>query len=329
LAVGAPTIIKPSEWAPYGTTLTGQTIAKALDAAGVPAGTFQVVQGNSHVGGMLVKDARIRSVSFTGGLVGGRAIAAECAKDFKPAQLELGGNNPIVVLDTADLAQAANGITELLTQLNGQWCRALGRLIVQDSIKDELLAAVLERLSTVKLGDPLSPETEMGPIVHSGHLAMLHGRIAEYEAQGGTAHASTPLPELAGNFLAPTLITGVDPAKAQEEVFGPVATVHTFSTDAEALALANGTPFGLEAYLFAGVDDEERAMGIARKVRAGGVKINGSTMLSLNLMAPRPAWGLSGAGVEGTSETFYFFTNSRVVGVENLSAADLAKLAAG
>lgn len=327
LAVGAPTIIKPSEWAPYGTTLVGKTIAKALDAAGAPAGTFQVVQGNSHVGGMLVKDKRIRAVSFTGGLVGGRAIAEACASDFKPAQLELGGNNPIVVLDTADLTYAANGIVELLTQLNGQWCRALGRLIVQDTIKGELLEAVLARLATVKLGDSLSPETEMGPMVHSGHLAMLKGRIEEYVAQGGTPHSATPLPDLGGNFLAPTIITGVDSAAAQEEVFGPVATLHTFSTDAEALALANGTPFGLEGYLFAGADDEERAMGIARKVRAGGVKINGSTMLSLNLMAPRPAWGLSGAGVEGTTETFFFFTNPRVVGVENLSAADLAKMA--
>ena len=278
---------------------------------------------------MLVKDKRIRAVSFTGGLVGGRAIAEACAPDFKPAQLELGGNNPIVVLDTADLAQTANGIVELLTQLNGQWCRALGRLIVQDTIKDALLEAVLARLATVKLGDSLSPETEMGPMVHSGHLAMLKGRIEEYVQQGGTPHSTTPLPDLGGNFLAPTIITGVDPALAQEEVFGPVATLHTFSTDAEALALANGTPFGLEGYLFAGADDEARAMGIARQVRAGGVKINGSTMLSLNLSAPRPAWGLSGAGVEGTKETFYFFTNPRVVGVENLSAADLAKLAAG
>jgi phenylacetaldehyde dehydrogenase len=329
LAVGAPTIMKPSEWAPYGTQLVAQTIARVLDEAGAPKGTFQLVQGNSHVGGMLVKDARIRSVSFTGGLAGGRAIAAACATDFKPAQLELGGNNPIIVLDGADLTHAANGIVELLTQLNGQWCRALGRLIVKDSIVDDLIAAVLARLEQVKLGDPLSMDTDMGPIVHSGHLATLRKQMDEYVALGGTTHSSTPLPDLSGNFLAPTLITGIDGAQAQEEIFGPVATVHTFSTDAEALALANGTPFGLEGYLFAGSDDEERAMAIARKVRAGGVKINGSTMLSLNLMAPRPAWGLSGAGVEGTTETFYFFTNPRVVGVENLSAADLAKLAAG
>jgi acyl-CoA reductase-like NAD-dependent aldehyde dehydrogenase len=324
LAVGAPTIIKPSEWAPYGTQVVGETIAKALDAAGAPKGTFQLVQGNSHVGGMLVKDARIRAVSFTGGLVGGRAIAAECAKDFKPAQLELGGNNPVVVLDDADLTAAANGVVELLTQLNGQWCRALGRLIVQDSIQDAFLEAVLARLEQVKLGDSLLPDSDMGPIIHSGHKKMLEGRIAKHVGQGGTAHSSTPLPDLPGNFLAPTLITGVASEAAQEEIFGPVATVHTFSTDAEAVALANGTPFGLEGYVMGG--DEERAMAVARQVRSGGVKVNGSTMLSLDLMAPRPAWGLSGAGTEGTRETFYFFTNPRVVGVENLSAAQLAAM---
>lgn len=325
LAVGAPSIIKPSEWAPYGTTVVGEAIAAALDAAGAPKGTFQVVQGNSHVGGMLVKDARIRAVSFTGGLVGGRAIAAVCAADFKPAQLELGGNNPIVVLDDADLTYAANGIVELLTQLNGQWCRALGRLVVQGPILEPLMEAVLARLEQVRLGDSLSPESDMGPMVHSGHLAMLKGRIQEYVDQGGVAHSSTPLPDLGGNFLAPTLITGISSAAAQEEIFGPVATVHPVADDAEALAVANGTPFGLEAYVF--TSDEERGMALARQIRAGGVKVNGSTMLSLNLFAPRPAWGLSGAGVEGTTETFDFFTNARVVGVENLSAADLAKMA--
>ncbi|HAM24550.1 MAG TPA: aldehyde dehydrogenase [Actinobacteria bacterium] len=324
LAVGAPTILKPSEWAPYGTTLVAEVIAKALDEAGAPQGTFQLVQGNSHVGGRLVKDQRIRSISFTGGLVGGQAIAAACAPDFKPAQLELGGNNPVVVLDDADLDGAATGITELLTQLNGQWCRALGRLIIQGGIYDDLMAAVLEKFGQLVIGDSLSAESQMGPIVHSGHLSMLKGRIAEYEAKGGKAHSSSSLPDLPGNFLAPTLITGVSSADAQEEIFGPVATVHRAADDAEALALANGTPFGLEGYVFAG--DEERGMALARQVRAGGVKVNGSTMLSLNLMAPRPAWGLSGLGVEGTTETFDFFTNPRVVGVENLSAAALKSM---
>ncbi len=327
LAAGCPTILKPSEWAPFGTTVLGQTIDAALTSAGAPPGTFQLVQGGPHVGGMLVNDPQVRAVSFTGGLPGGRAIAAACAQDFKPAQLELGGNNAVIVLDDADLDGAAQGIVDLLTQLNGQWCRALGRLVVHESVADALLDGVLARLSTLRLGNSLDPESQMGPLVHSAHLATLRGQIAVLEAAGGKAHAPTPLPDLAGNFLAPTLVTGVGAEHTVHEMFGPVAAVHRVTSDDEAVAVANGTPYGLEGYVFAG--DEGRGMDVARRVRAGGVKVNGSTMLSLNLFAPRPAWGLSGQGAEGTLETLLFFTNSRVVGVENLSAADLAALAAG
>jgi phenylacetaldehyde dehydrogenase len=327
LAAGAPSILKPSEWAPYGTQELGLVLGRVLADLGLPAGLFQMVQGGPHVGGLLVTDPRIRAISFTGGLNGGRAIAAACAHDFKPAQLELGGNNPIVVLADADVDQASTGIVDLLTQLNGQWCRALGRLILADSIADEVLEATRAKLAAITLGDSLDPTSDMGPIVHSAHKATLEARIAELAAKGGTVHAPTPLPDLAGNFLSPTLITGVASEDAQDEIFGPVATVHTVASDAEAVAVANGTPFGLEGYVFAG--DPERGMAVARQVRAGGVKVNGSTMLSLNLFAPRPAWGLSGQGDEGTTETLLFFTNNRVVGVENLSAADLAKLAAG
>jgi acyl-CoA reductase-like NAD-dependent aldehyde dehydrogenase len=119
---------------------------------------------------------------------------------------------------------------------------------------------------------------------------------------------------LHGNFLAPTLITGVSPDVAQHEIFGPVATVHTFKTDDEAVQIANGTPYGLEGYVFC--SDEDRGLAVARRVRAGGVKVNGSTIMSLSLMAPRSAWGLSGMNDEGTAETFRFFCGTQVVGVE-------------
>jgi phenylacetaldehyde dehydrogenase len=327
LAAGCPTILKPSEWAPYGTQELALVVGRVLAERGAAPGTFQLVHGGPHVGGSLVTDARIRAVSFTGGLGGGRAIAAACAADFKPAQLELGGNNPIVVLSDADVDRAAEGVVDLLTQLNGQWCRALGRLILNQDVAQQVLDAVHDRLAALTLGDSLDVTSDMGPIVHSGHLARLRGQVTDLENAGGTATTSTPLPDLPGNFLAPTLVTGVDSARATEEIFGPVATVHTFATDADAVELANGTPFGLEGYVFAG--DPERGLAVARQVRAGGVKVNGSTMLSLNLFAPRPAWGLSGQGDEGTLETLHFFTNSRVVGVENLSAGQLAALAAG
>ncbi len=310
LAAGCPTILKPTEWAPNGCDI----LAEAAHQAKLPKGVFQIVHGGPDVGGKLVKDSRVRAVSFTGGLQGGREIARECAYEMKPSQLELGGNNNVIVLEDADIDTAADGIINLMTSLNGQWCRALGRLLVHKSIEESLLEAVLAKMQNLKIGDALSFETQMGPMVHSQHLAKIKGQIDDLLLKGGTAHASADLPDLPGNFIAPTLITGVANEHAQHEIFGPIGTVHTFSSDDEAVKLANSTPYGLDGYVFC--TDEDRGLALARRVRAGGVKVNGSTIMSLSLMAPRGAWGLSGLNDEGTIETFRFFCGTRVVGVE-------------
>ena len=152
---------------------------------------------------------RIRAVSFTGGLPAGRAIAAACAANFTALQLELGGNNPLVVMPDADVAEAARRAADLLTTLNGQWCRALGRLVVPAALADDVVAEIGARLADLTAGDPLDPTTDLGPIVHSGHLAQLRADIDARVAAGGTAHSTTKLPDGPGTFLAPTLITGV------------------------------------------------------------------------------------------------------------------------
>lgn len=318
LAAGAPTILKPSEYAPYGTSEVARIIGEVLTEQGVGPGVFQLVQGGASVGGTLVTDPRIRAVSFTGGAVGGRAVAEACARDFTALQLELGGNNPLVIMPDADPDAAARAATDLLTTLNGQWCRALGRLVLPEAIAEDVLERIGSRLAALRVGDPLDPETDFGPIVHSVHLERLRADIATREAAGGRARATTELPEGQGHFLAPTLLTDVPDDAATEEMFGPIATVHTYADEAEAIALANGTPFGLEGYVVG--TDTERALEVARRVRAGEVKVNGSTIMSLHLMSPRPAWGLSGLGEEGTVETIRIFTGARVVGVEGMSA---------
>lgn len=313
LAAGCPIIIKPPERAPHGT----EVIAEAALAAGLPPGVVQLVHGGPDVGAALIGDRRCRVVSFTGGTEGGRAIAHQCAEGLKPAQLELGGHSPLLIMDDADLDLASEAVVGLLTTLNGQWCRALGRVIVDVDHESALLDAVLDRLHAVQLGDSLSSDSQMGPIVHSSHLAMLRGRINDLAARGGTVHAPTPVPggDLAGgNWLAPTVITGVAPTDATEEIFGPIATVHTYRSLDEAIELANGTDYGLEAYVVG--TDTERAMTIARRVVAGGVKVNGVSPMSLHLMAPRSAWGISGLSDEGTIETMHFFGGQRVVGIE-------------
>ncbi len=311
LGAGCPVILKPSEFAPHGSG----ALADAAAEIGLPAGVFQLVHGDVRVGAALVADPRIRAVSFTGGLPGGRAIAAASVETLRPVQLELGGNNPLIVMPDADLDQAAAAVVGLMTTLNGQWCRSLGRLVVPAELADDLLDRVLAQLADVRLGHSLAPDSQMGPMVHSGHLQHLRDRIA---ALGGQPHSATPLPDLPGNFLAPTLVTGVPPEDAVHEIFGPVATVHPVASIAEAIAVANGTPYGLEGYVVG--TDEDAALAVAQQVRAGGVKVNGVSPLSLHLMAPRPAWGLSGLGAEGTTETITFFTNERVVGVEGFPA---------
>ena len=309
LAAGAPCIMKPSEWAPHSALI----MADVIQSLELPRGTFQLTCGSRHIGGQLVDDSRIRAISFTGGTAGGRVIAQACARSFKPTQLELGGNNPLVVFEDADLDQAAMGITYGLTNLNAQWCRALGRVLVHHSVKEQLLERVVQRLSAVTLGHSLSEKSDMGPLIHQQQYDSVQAEIVRLQSLGGRVIRATALPDLDGYFVAPTLVDGCAPADTVEEIFGPVATVHSFDTDAQALQLANGTPYGLAAYVYSG--NEERAFTFGRQIRTGGVKINGYSLLSLNGSAPRGAWGLSGLGEEGTGQSIDFFTGARVVGV--------------
>ncbi|NKZ07597.1 aldehyde dehydrogenase family protein [Actinomadura latina] len=311
LAAGCPAILKPSEYAPYGSQRLAEAAAGVLAERGVPGGVFQLVHGDGGTGARLTGDPRIRAVSFTGGPAGGRSVAAACAAGIKPVQLELGGSNPLIVMPDADPDRAARAAVDLLTTLNGQWCRALGRLIVPEALQDALLDAIGERLAALRAGPPLDEDTDLGPLVHSRHRALV---TAQRDALGGRLLSPTKVPDR-GNYLAPALVTGVDPAAATEEIFGPVATVHPYRTLDEAVALANGTAYGLEGYV-AGTG-EDAALAVAWRVRAGEVKVNGSSVMSLHLFAPRPAWGASGLGEEGTAETLRFFTNPRVVGVED------------
>jgi acyl-CoA reductase-like NAD-dependent aldehyde dehydrogenase len=313
LAAGCPVIVKAPELTPYGTQLLVRAAAEGLAAAGAPPGVLQLLHGDGHIGARLVADARVRVVSFTGGTAAGRAVGAVCGQGLKPVQLELGGNNPLVVMPDANPAVAARLAAELLTTLNGQWCRALGRLIVPSAMMSALLTDIGAALADVKAGAPFDAATGYGPLAHSSHHRRVTAALDALVAAGGTPHTFTEIPGT-GSFLAPVLLTGVPEQAAREEVFGPVATVHAYDDEDEAVALANSTGYGLEGYV-AGTD-EEAALAVARRIRAGEVKVNGSSLMSLHLDTPRPAWGLSGLVDEGTDETLLHFTGSRVTGVE-------------
>jgi len=309
LAAGCPVIFKPSEWAAG----SAQAIAQAIVDADLPHGTFQLLHGDGIVGSSLCADDRVAAVSFTGGAMGGAAVGGVCGANIKPAQLELGGNNALVVLESADLDAAADGIITGLTTLNGQWCRALGRLIVHSSVEASLLDKVKQRLARLKIGASTDATSQMGPLVHQGHWQHVQQRISEYAELGAELIHPTPISAgLNGWFMAPTLITGLSGEQCLEEIFGPVATVHSFGSPEQATQLANQTAFGLAAYVFG---EEKPAWQMARTLRAGVIKINGVSLFALRGDLPRAAWGKSGLGDEGTKETFEFFRGTRVIGV--------------
>jgi len=307
LAAGCPVILKPSEYAPH----TANVLAEAIHESELPAGVFQLIHGAGDVGAALTADPRVRAVSFTGGLGGGRAVAVSCAQQMKPAQLELGGNNPLVVLEDADIDRAADGVVDALRLLNGQWCRALGRLLVHRRVEGPLLEAVAARVRALTVGSSVDRASDMGPLIHRRHLQTVESAVAGLTARGGHAHRWAEVPS-AGYFCSPTLVTGCAPEDTLEEIFGPVAAVHAFDTEEEMLHLVHQAPYGLAAYIFG---DEARAMAWARRFEIGSTKINGVSVTSLNPYAPRPAWRLSGLGVEGHRETFEFFQGLGVVGV--------------
>ena len=306
LAAGCTVILKPSEYAPHSCHL----LVEAAEAGGLPPGVLQLVHGDGAVGDALAADGRIAAVSFTGGLGGGRAVAHRGAERIRPAQLELGGNNPLIVLPGADVGATARGIAAGLTLLGGQWCRALGRLLVHRSLAAPLLEASLAALGGVRIGHSLAEGSDMGPMAHERQLGTVQGAVERLVARGGTAHVRTPMPKLSGWFTPPTIVTGIAPQDAIHEIFGPVATWHAYDDVEQALDMAHLGDYGLAAYVFG---PEEDALRIAPRVHAGSIKINEVSVFALDPMAPRPAWGLSGLGDEGVVETFEFFRGSRIV----------------
>ena len=318
LAAGCPVLFKPSEWSP----LSGQLIARAIAGVGLPPGTFQLLHGDAGTGAALTADERVVAVSFTGGLAAGRAVAAACAHRMRPAQLELGGNNPLVVLPDADPAAVARAITLLLSTLNGQWCRAPGRIIVPHGMLEQLLELTTAALSDLCIGSSLHSDTRLGPLAHRAHRDSVLAAIARHEARGGVVQRCGDLPPLAGWFLQPTLICGLRGEQALEEIFGPVATVHGYADIEQAVALANQPPYGLAGYVFGA---GQPALQLARRLEAGTVKINLTTLFGPHPDAPRPVWKLSGIGTEGARETFEFFRGSRLVTV----AGDLSDYEVG
>jgi len=277
LAVGNTVVLKPSEEAPIA---SGLFIADVLREAGLPAGVLNVVtnapEDAAAVAESLISDNRVRVVNFTGSTKTGRIIGTLAAQHIKPAVLELGGKNAVLVLDDADLDYAVDAVTFGVFHNAGQICMSTDRVLVHQSIAEDFTAALAAKVSSLKHGDPTDKSTIVGPLVNSAAAQRVAKLVEEAVADGARVRAGGGKPD--GARYAATVLDNVDPKMRifHEEIFGPVCTVITVETDDEAIAIANDTEYGLTAGVL--TEDSRRGMAVARQLRTGIVHVNNQTV---------------------------------------------------
>ncbi|GAA0692865.1 aldehyde dehydrogenase family protein [Kitasatospora atroaurantiaca] len=293
LATGNTVVLKPAETTP----LTALRFAEICRQAGLPKGVVNIVTGDGRTGAALTAHPDVNKVAFTGSTPVGRAIAKQLAGSRKKLSLELGGKAANIVFDDAPIDQAVEGIVNGIFFNQGHVCCAGSRLLVQESIQDELLDALKRRMATLRVGDPLDKNTDIGAINSAAQLARITALTDAGEAEG--AERWSPACELPGSgfWFKPTLFTGVSQAHriAQEEIFGPVLSVLTFRTPTEAVEKANNTPYGLSAGIW--TEKGSRILWMANQLKAGVVWAN--TFNKFDPTSPFGGYKESGYGREG------------------------------
>jgi aldehyde dehydrogenase (NAD+) len=293
LACGNTVVLKPAETTP----LTALVLAEIIQQAEVPAGVVNILPGAGDVGAELVKHPEVDKVAFTGSTEVGKLIQRSLAGTGRKLTLELGGKAANVVFDDAPLDQAVEGIVNGIFFNQGHVCCAGSRLLVQESVAEELLAKLRTRVATLRIGDPLDKNTDIGAINSAEQLSKIRELVSSGEADGAVRWTSPcPLPDK-GFFFAPTVFAGVSQAMriAREEIFGPVLSVLTFRTPDEAVAKANNTPYGLSAGIW--TEKGSRILWMAQRLRAGVVWAN--TFNRFDPTAPFGGYQESGFGREG------------------------------
>jgi aldehyde dehydrogenase (NAD+) len=293
LAAGNTVVLKPAETTP----LTALVFAEICQQAGIPPGVVNIVTGAGDTGRTLVEHPGVDKVAFTGSTEVGRMIAKSVAGTDKKVTLELGGKAANIIFDDAPIDQAVEGIVNGIFFNQGHVCCAGSRLLVQESVYDDVLASLKRRLTTLRVGDPLDKNTDIGAINSAAQLARIR-ELSEVGEQEGAERWSPPceLPDR-GFWFPPTVFTGVSQAHriAREEIFGPVLSVLTFRTPDEAVEKANNTPYGLSAGVW--TDKGSRILSIAAQLRAGVVWAN--TFNRFDPSAPFGGYKESGYGREG------------------------------
>ncbi|MHB8592968.1 MAG: aldehyde dehydrogenase family protein [Acidimicrobiales bacterium] len=304
LAAGNTVVLKPAELTP----LTALRLADLALAAGVPEGVLQVVTGRGSVAGWrLVTHPAVRKVCFTGSTDVGRRVMAGCAEQLKRVTLELGGNSANIVFADADVEEAAARAPEGVFDNAGQDCCARVRILVQRQVYDRFMSLLEPAVKAVKVGDPRDEHSDMGPLVSAEHLR----RVASYVPDDAPVAFRAEAPDGPGFWFAPTVLAPLAPdsRQAQEEIFGPVVGVIRFDDEADAVRLANGTPYGLSGSIW--TRDVGRALRVARAVESGNLSVNSHS--SVRYSTPFGGFKQSGLGRELGPDALDAFTEVKNV----------------
>lgn len=295
LAVGCTMIVKPASQTPLSALALGELALRA----GVPSGVLSVITGGARaIGGELTSNPAVRKLSFTGSTEVGRLLAAQCAPTLKKMSLELGGNAPLIVFEDADLDAAVAGTMVSKFRNSGQTCVCTNRVLVHEAVYDAFADKLAAAASALRVGDGLEPGVEQGPLIDLPALEKVEALVGDASQQGARVLTGGRRHRLGGTFYEPTVIAGATPRMrlAHEEVFGPVAPLFRFSSEDEAVRLANDTEFGLAAYFYS--SDTRRVWRVASALQCGMVGINTGQIST----AAAPFGGVkqSGMGREGS-----------------------------
>ena len=312
LAAGCTVVHKPAEFSP----VTANILAMAAHEAGLPKGVWNVVHGfGESAGKALTEHEDIKAVAFIGETTTGSHIMRQGASTLKRVHLELGGKNPVIVYDDADLDRALDAVVFMKYSLNGERCTSSSRLLLHENVYDSFIKKLKRRVNRIKVGNPLDPATEVGPLIHPSHQekVLSYAKLAKEEGANVLAGGTKPRNMPEGCYVKPTLVDGLNTSMrlANEEVFGPFLSVFKFKTEEEAVQIANSVKYGLTAYIW--TNDTSRAHRLARDVEAGMVWINSQNVRHL----PTPFGGVkySGIGRDGGEYSFDFYMETKNISV--------------
>jgi succinate-semialdehyde dehydrogenase/glutarate-semialdehyde dehydrogenase len=314
LAAGCTMVLKPATQTPY----SALALAELADRAGVPKGVFNVITGSSSaIGGEMTSNPKVRKLTFTGSTEVGKKLMAQCAGTMKKLSLELGGNAPFIVFDDADLDAAVQGAIASKYRNTGQTCVCANRLLVQAGVYEEFAQKLTAAVAKLRVGNGLAGATDQGPLIDAKAVGKVEDHISDAVSKGARIVLGGKRHGLGGTFFEPTILTGVTSQMliAREETFGPVAPLFKFTSEAEAIAMANDTEFGLAAYLY--TRDLSRSWRVSEAIEYGIVGLN--TGIISTEVAPFGGVKESGTGREGSKYGILDYTELKYVCVGGVS----------